>query len=69
MNFLKRLNDNTIQLCCGGNNCPTVTKIDDATVEIQDDDGNKIRVKPGQAKLISDAVTEIDAKKNELLFG
>lgn len=69
MNYLKKLNDGSIQLCCGGNNCPIVTKIDDATVEIKDDDGNAIRVKPGQAKLISDAVKEMEGAKDDLLLG
>jgi len=68
MNILKRLDNNTIQLCCGGNQCPTVESINDEDVVITDDNGNKIVVKKGQAKMITDAVAELD-KKDELLLG
>lgn len=68
MNYLKTLENGSIKLCCGGNNCPIVTKVSEDVVEIKDDEGNIIRVKPGQAKLISDAVKELD-KKDDLLLG
>lgn len=67
--FLKKLDNGGIQLCCGGNNCPIVTKVDETTVEIQDDDGNKVRMKPGQAKLIADAVKNLEGSQDGLLLG
>lgn len=67
--YLKKMDNGSIQLCCGGNNCPTVMKIDETTVEITDDFGNKIQVKPGQAKLISDAVKALNNEQSELLLG
>lgn len=69
MNFIKQLNNNSLQLCCGGNNCPIVNKLDDNTIEIQDDDGNKVKMKTGQALLIADAVKKLEAPENDLLLG
>ena len=62
-----RENDTTVRLCCGKKNCPTVTDIGDGMVEIRDDDGNVIKVKKEQAKLISDGVKTLDGEK--LLLG
>lgn len=63
------MNSNTIKLCCGGNGCPTITRIDDEKVEITDDSGNKVVMKSGEAKLIADAVKKLDGKSDELLLG
>lgn len=69
--FLKQNSDGSVQLCCGSVNCPTVEKITDDKLVITDDDGNKIVVSAGQAKLISDAATMLqqESKKNDLLLG
>ena len=67
--YLKKTNDGGLQLCCGGNNCPVVNKIDETKVEIIDDDGNKVTMKLDQAKLIADAVKVFEGKSNELLLG
>jgi hypothetical protein len=67
--YLKQLDNGGLQLCCGGNNCPVVNKVDDAKVEIIDDDGNKVTMKLDQAKLIADAVKVFEGKKDELLLG
>lgn len=67
--YLKKTNDGGLQLCCGGNNCPVVNKIDQTKVEIVDDDGNKVVMKLEQAKLIADAVKVLEGTNNELLLG
>jgi hypothetical protein len=67
--YLKPQGKDSYKLCCGGNNCPQVTRLDSETVEIQDDDGNKVTIKNGQAKLIADAVKSLEDNKNELLLG
>jgi hypothetical protein len=67
--YIKQLNNGGLQLCCGGNNCPVVNKIDETKVEIIDDDGNKVTMKLDQAKLIADAVKVFEGKSNELLLG
>lgn len=63
------MNPNTIKLCCGGNGCPTITRIDEDRVEIVDDSGNKVIMKKGEANLIADAVKKLDGKSDELLLG
>jgi F0F1-type ATP synthase epsilon subunit len=61
--MIKILNKNSVQLCCGKQNCPIVTELANGMVEIVDDDGNKIVVKKEEALLISDGVKTIDEKK------
>lgn len=61
--MIKILNDKSVQLCCGKQNCPIVTELANGMVEIVDDDGNKIVVKKEEALLISDGVKTIDEKK------
>ncbi len=61
--MIKILNDNSVQLCCGKQNCPIVTELANGMVEIIDDDGNRIVVKKEEALLISDGVKTINEKK------
>lgn len=61
--MIKRINDNSVKLCCNGSGCPQVTDIGDGMVEIIDDDGNKIVVKREEAELISDGVKSINDQK------
>lgn len=65
--MIKRLNDNTVKLCCSGKGCPTVTDLGNGMVEITDDNGNKVVMKKEEAALISDGVTTLD--KEKLLLG
>jgi hypothetical protein len=58
--MIKRINDNSVKLCCRGKGCPTVTDLGDGNIEITDDDGNKIVVKKEEAALISDGVRTLD---------
>jgi hypothetical protein len=61
--MIKRINDNTVKLCCNGIGCPTVTDLGNGLVEIVDDDGNKITVKKEEAALISDGVKTLNEEK------
>ena len=61
--MIKRINDNTVKLCCNGKGCPTVTDLGNGMVEIVDDDGNKITVKREEAALISDGVKTLNEDK------
>lgn len=61
--MIKRVNDNSVKLCCNGKGCPVVTDLGDGTVEITDDNGNKIVVKKDEAALISDGVKTLDKEK------
>lgn len=61
--MIKRINDNTVKLCCNGKECPTVTDLGNGLVEIVDDDGNKITVKKEEAALISDGVKTLNEEK------
>ena len=58
-----RLNDNTVKLCCNGQNCPTVTDLGDGMIEIVDDYGHKIKVRKEEAALISDGVKTLQEEK------
>ena len=61
--MIKRVNDNTVRLCCNGDKCPTVMDLGNGEVEITDDFGNKIRVKKEEAALISDGVKTLNEEK------
>ena len=61
--MIKIIDQNTVKLCCSGNGCPQVQDLGNGTVQITDDDGNKIIVKKEEAALISDGVRTIDEKK------
>lgn len=58
-----KINDSSVRLCCGKNNCPVVTELPDGMIEITDDYGNKIKVKKEEASLISDGVQVIQDQK------
>lgn len=63
MDMIKRISDNSVRLCCGKQNCPQVTVLDNGMVEILDDYGNTITVKKEEAALISDGVKVIAGEK------
>jgi hypothetical protein len=61
--MIKRINENSVKLCCNNKGCPTMTDIGDGMVEITDDNGNKIVVKKEEASLIADGVKALDGEK------
>jgi hypothetical protein len=61
--MIKRIDNNTVKLCCNNKGCPTMTDIGNGNVEITDDDGNKIIVKKEEASLIADGVKVLDGEK------
>jgi hypothetical protein len=65
--MITRLNNNSVKLCCKGKGCPVITKIDENTYEVTDDQGNKIIVTKAELKLMSDAATTLDKDNRQLL--
>lgn len=65
--MIKRIDNNSVRLCCKGSGCPIVTELDNGLVEIVDDSGNRIVIKKEEALLISDGVKVIDNKEQLLL--
>jgi len=59
--------NDSVPLCGKGKCCPKVTQIDENTFEVEDDNGNKIRVTKEQLKLIPDAVKILDGE--QLILG
>jgi preprotein translocase subunit YajC len=57
---MKRLSEDRVLLCGKGKCCPVITKIDEETYEVKDDDGNVITVKKHELEMVSDAVKELD---------
>ncbi len=62
-----RVGEDSVRLCCSGQACPIVKDLGNGTVEIIDDDGNRVVMKKEEAKLISDGVRTLD--KESLLLG
>lgn len=62
-----RINPNgSITLCGGGKKCcPVMSNIDENTVEIIDDYGNKVILNKEQAKLISSGIKILDEGKEQ----
>lgn len=70
--MLQRLSDKSIKLCGKGNCCPIITKLDENTYEVEDDNGNKIIVKKGDLALVTDAMSALDGSpivKEQLICG
>jgi hypothetical protein len=65
--MIKRLTDSSVKLCCNKKGCPVMRDLGDGTVEITDDDGNKIVIKKDEAKLLSDGVKTLN--NESLLLG
>lgn len=65
--MIKRESDNTVRLCCNKKGCPTITDLGNGSVQITDDNGNKIIVSKEEAKLITDGVKTLDGQ--DLLLG
>ena len=56
---LKRDGDSVL-LCCRRKKCPKITKHGDNHVKITDDDGNTVKITKEQARLIGNALKELE---------
>ena len=65
--MIKKIDDNSVRLCCKGKGCPIVTELGNGLVEVTDDDGNKIVIKREEALLLSDGVRSIGDDQKLLL--
>lgn len=61
--MIKIESDNTVRLCCNKKGCPTITDLGDGSVQITDDNGNKIIVTKDEAKLITDGVKTLEGQQ------
>jgi hypothetical protein len=52
-------------LCGGKACCPELLITEVGKVEITDDDGNKVLIDKDQAKLITEAIDQLEKKKEE----
>jgi len=59
MTMLKQL-DNGILLCCGKAKCPVINLAGDDQLTITDDDGNTVKMDVNQAKLITQAIDQLE---------
>lgn len=66
--MIKRLSEDSVQLCGRGKCCPIVTKLEDGDYEVADDYGNKIKIKKEEINLIADGVRTLDKSSQEQLI-
>lgn len=62
MTMLKQI-DNGILLCCGKAKCPVLNLESDDRLTITDDDGNTVNLDVDQAKLITQAIDQLQKDK------
>jgi hypothetical protein len=67
MDFVKRVNDKSVKLCCGGRGCPTITDLGNGSYEVKDDNGNIVILKKEELKLVNDAMTTLDSNQQLIL--
>ena len=60
--MLRRLNGGVV-LCCGKAKCPVVNLEKNEQLSITDDDGNKVRMDINQAKLLTQAIEQLEKEK------
>ncbi len=60
--YYLRPEGNKIFMCCGKANCPNVEISTDGDINISDDFGNQVKMKPEEASLISEAVKQLQKK-------
>lgn len=64
MTMLRQLNGGVV-LCCGKAKCPVVNLENDEQLSITDDHGNKVRMDIDQAKLLNQAIDQLEKKKQK----
>ena len=60
--MLRRLNGGVV-LCCGKAKCPVVNLEGEKQLSITDDDGNKVKMDIDQAKLLTQAIEQLEKDK------
>ena len=60
--MLRRLNGGVV-LCCGKAKCPVVNLEKNEQLSITDDDGNKVKMDINQAKLLTQAIEQLEKEK------
>ncbi len=60
--MLRQLNGGVV-LCCGKAKCPVVNLENDEQLSITDDYGNKVKMDIDQAKLLKQAIDQLEKKK------
>jgi len=66
--MIQKLTNDSVRLCCNGQGCPTVKKLNGDQYEVTDDFGNKIIVKKAELALMTDAIAAIDSTQ-QLICG
>lgn len=64
MTMLRQLNGGVV-LCCGKAKCPVVNLENDEQLSITDDHGNKVRMDIDQAKLLNQAIDQLEKKRQK----
>ena len=59
-NSLQKLPQGEILLCCGKGGCPRLKEVSEDKVQITDDDGNTVIMEKTQAKLITQALDQLN---------
>ncbi len=59
MTMLKQINGGVL-LCCGKAKCPMVNLQEDNQLTITDDDGNTVKLDRDQAKLLNQAIEQLE---------
>jgi len=62
--MLRQLNGGVV-LCCGKAKCPVVNLENDEQLSITDDHGNKVRMDIDQAKLLNQAIDQLEKKRQK----
>ncbi|NBP02350.1 MAG: hypothetical protein EBU90_19985 [Proteobacteria bacterium] len=68
MDYVKRVSDNSVKLCCGGRGCPELKDLGNGMYELTDDNGNKVTLKKEELNLIGDAV-KVVSNEEKLILG
>ena len=59
-NYFLRKESGAVFLCCGKAGCPKIAEDDEGMITIEDDHGNKVKMKLDEAKLLGSAIESIE---------
>jgi len=66
---VKKVNSNTVKICCRGRGCPQLKDLGNGTFELTDDNGNVVVLKREELALVGDAVNIISNVSEKLILG